>query len=318
MIGLRLARPAIEDPITVAEAKRWLRLDNTDEDDDIAGLISAATAVCETFTFRSFCSKGFIMTLDSFPYFVDTIMSQLAYPPSYYSAPRLSTTLWNYSQQIKILRPPLISVDRVTYLRFEDSQYHDFVAAPDLWYPGTVYAQENLPSIAGDMIVDNNANVQRCIVGGVSTAAPPTFLKNVNDVTVEVSPDPGGEGSGPVQWRNEGPLNDFLKGGTGGAVQFGNYLVDKYCEPGRIFPGAPGAQWPVVMFVPNAVQIHFTAGYGSAADVPSALKVAIKMLVANWYENREAAAQGVFGEIPNHIAAILWAYKVMDITPTKG
>jgi Phage gp6-like head-tail connector protein len=312
MISIEIERPAASDPVTLAEAKRWLRLDNTDEDDDILALISAATQVCETFTMRSFVSKGFKMTLDSFPYFMDTIMSQLAYPPSYYSAPRLSTTLWNYSQQIKVLRPPLISVDRITYLASADAQYHDMTPAPPLWYPGTLYA-------TNQTVVDNNLHIQKCIVPGTSGALPPEPWNDTGGITVETYPDPQGEASNPpVQWQDTGLLDPSLRGNGEVNQQFGKYVVDTHCEPGRIFPGSPGSLWPNVLFLPNAVQIHFTAGYGDASKVPAGLKVAIKMLVANWYENREAAAAGHFGEIPSHIQTLLWAFKVMDFSPTRG
>lgn len=36
------------------------------------------------------------------------------------------------------------------------------------------------------------------------------------------------------------------------------------------------------------ISVAFTAGYGAVADVPEPLKAAIKLLVAHWYENREA------------------------------
>lgn len=38
----------------------------------------------------------------------------------------------------------------------------------------------------------------------------------------------------------------------------------------------------------EAVSIDYTAGYGASADVPSDLKQAVLMLVAYWYENRDA------------------------------
>jgi uncharacterized phiE125 gp8 family phage protein len=38
----------------------------------------------------------------------------------------------------------------------------------------------------------------------------------------------------------------------------------------------------------RAYRIRFTAGFGAAADVPSPIKLGIKMLAAHWYSNREA------------------------------
>lgn len=40
------------------------------------------------------------------------------------------------------------------------------------------------------------------------------------------------------------------------------------------------------------ITVTFTAGYGSPDDVPDALKQAIRLLVAHWFENREAVVVG--------------------------
>jgi uncharacterized phiE125 gp8 family phage protein len=42
----------------------------------------------------------------------------------------------------------------------------------------------------------------------------------------------------------------------------------------------------------NAVTVTYTAGYGSASDVPQAIKHWIMMTVASMYENRESSAPG--------------------------
>src|SRR6266568_3277186 len=208
-------------------------------------------------------------------------MSQMAYPPSYYALPRYSTTLWNYSQMIKLFAAPLVSVDRITYLSNADSQFHDLVAVPKLWYPGTSYSTL-------DLVMDNNANVQKCTVAGTSDAQPPTWNKNLSGNTIEQNPDPLGEGTVGVTWQNQGPLSPQI--GISNPSQFGTYMIDSTTEPARIFPGPPGATWPSVLYVPNAVQIHFTAGYSEdGSKVPAAIKTAMLQLVGNWYENREAA-----------------------------
>src|ERR1700685_3399184 len=101
MPTLQIETPPVCTPVSLEDAKNYLRVEFDDDDDLITGLIEAATEACETYTARSFVSKGYIQTLDSFPYFADTQLSQNAMPPSYYSLPLYSTTLWNYSQQIK-------------------------------------------------------------------------------------------------------------------------------------------------------------------------------------------------------------------------
>jgi hypothetical protein len=315
MAALVVEKAAAAQPITLTEAKNYLRVSVDDDDVLITTLIEAATEAAELFTNRSFCIKGFRQSLDSFPYFVDTVMSQMAYPPSYYALPRYSTTLWNYSQMIKLFRPKLVSIDRISYLSSDDSQWHDMVAAPPLWYPGTVYA-------SGAKVMDNNTNVQLCTTPGTSDSNPPTWNKTTGGTTAEAQPDPEGEGTGVV-WTNQGPLNAAISGGNS---QFGLYITDADSEPGRIFPGPPGFFWPPVLYVPNAVQIHFTAGYATDGSVvgngpgqmPGRVKTAILQTVSSWYENRESVQPGSFNELPAHCKSILWSLRVLDFQPTRG
>src|SRR5690242_12984812 len=113
----QIALPATE-PVSLAQAKSFLRLPPSyiDEDSTITGLIQSAREDGERLSGRCLAQRQFTQTLDSFPYYTDAIQSQQAYPPSYYSLPRYSTTLWNYSQMIKLERAPLISVDSLTYI----------------------------------------------------------------------------------------------------------------------------------------------------------------------------------------------------------
>ena len=314
MAALQIEIAASAQPVTLTEAKTFLRVSITDDDLLISTLIEAATEAAELFTNRSFCIKGFRQSLDSFPYYTDTVMSQMAYPPSYYSAPRYSTTLWNYSQMIKLLRPKLVGVQRISYMSSADSQWHDLVQAPPLWYPGTVYA-------ANALVLDNNANIQKCTTPGTSDANPPAWNKTLAGTTTEANPDPEGEGTGVV-WTNEGPLAPSIAGGS----QFGYYITDPDSEPGRIFPGPAGALWPPVLYVPNAVQIHFTAGFATDGSVvgngpgqmPGRVKVAILQTVSHWYENREPVVPGSVNELPEHCKSLLWGLRVLDMQPTRG
>lgn len=106
------------EPVALADAKSFLRISAGFVDDDalIGALIQAAREHAETVTGRALAQRTFRQVLDSFPYYTDTIQSQLAYPPSYYSLPRYSTTLWNYSQMIKLAYPPCISVTGMRYI----------------------------------------------------------------------------------------------------------------------------------------------------------------------------------------------------------
>lgn len=314
MAGLSVEFPAKNQAVGLDEMKNFLRVDDIDADDDlIRTLIDAATISCENYCRRSFINKGFIQTLDAFPYFTDTMLSQLAYPPSYYALPKYSTTLWNYSQMIKVWRPPLVSVDRITYMDSGLSSFKDLVGQPLPWYPQKVYQ-------AGQQCTDSNGNVQTLIPlvpsvlnSGKSGITPPgdtgnpPWGKNLGDITVERTP-------ATAVWQNGGPLP---KG------EFGSFIVDNTSEPARIFPGFGNKQtnngyWPSVLYIPNAVQIHFTAGYGdNSADVPANIRTAIMMAVSDFYENREPQ-KGDEEQLPRHVRALLWPSRVMDFSPTRG
>lgn len=57
----------------------------------------------------------------------------------------------------------------------------------------------------------------------------------------------------------------------------------------------------------NAITITFTAGYGTATtDVPESTRLAIMMLVAHWFENREPVLAGAsIAEFPLHIEDLI-------------
>lgn len=115
--------PEVE-PVTLAQAKSYLNLPSgsSDQDDTITRMIVAAREDGERLTDRILAQRQFVQCLDSFPYFIDTIQSQQAYPPSYYSLPRYSTTLWNYSQMIKVSKNPVISIDDFRYVATDGTE----------------------------------------------------------------------------------------------------------------------------------------------------------------------------------------------------
>lgn len=63
----------------------------------------------------------------------------------------------------------------------------------------------------------------------------------------------------------------------------------------------------------NAVAVTFVAGYGVAAAVPELAKVAIKLLVGHWYENRETVVVGQRAQtvtVPIAADAIIASYRI--------
>jgi len=120
----QISAPSAE-PVSLGDMKTFLSLPQsmTSMDKILTGMIQAAREIGELLTGRALAQRKFTQVLDSHPYYTDTIQSQLAYPPSYYSLPRYSTTLWNYSQMIKLFYSPCISVEGMYYIG-GDGQRH--------------------------------------------------------------------------------------------------------------------------------------------------------------------------------------------------
>ena len=55
---------------------------------------------------------------------------------------------------------------------------------------------------------------------------------------------------------------------------------------------APVTSWPAMSQRPDALTVVFEAGYGDPDDCPANLRHAALMMIAHWYENREAASDG--------------------------
>ena len=74
-----------------------------------------------------------------------------------------------------------------------------------------------------------------------------------------------------------------------------------------------GSVWPIVVNrFAGAIVITFTAGYGAAASaVPMALRHAIKMCAAHWYEHREPASACASATLmPLGLGTIIASYRV--------
>jgi len=92
------------------------------------------------------------------------------------------------------------------------------------------------------------------------------------------------------------------------------YRVDTGAEPGRITE-AYGYTWPTARVVTGSITITYVAGYGDeAADVPGAIRHAIKMLVSHWYEFREPVISGtIIAQVPTAVDALLSPYAIHEV-----
>lgn len=110
-----------------------------------------------------------------------------------------------------------------------------------------------------------------------------------------------------VTWRNSGgeiatiSSDDYaLKNdGLGGYVRF----EDAYSLPGDLYEV-------------GAVTVTYRAGYSpseGASTVPAAIKAAILLMVAHWFNNREAASDLNLSAVPLGVDALLRPYRRMGM-----
>lgn len=83
-----------------------------------------------------------------------------------------------------------------------------------------------------------------------------------------------------------------LESGETATLSTQTYRVDRNSTPGEITP-VYGQTWPAHRIDDNSVSVTWWAGYGpSGTDVPAAIRHAMLMLVAFWYDHRSAVLVG--------------------------
>ena len=63
--------------------------------------------------------------------------------------------------------------------------------------------------------------------------------------------------------------------------------------------------WPSYRFQPNSIEITYVCGYGTAMDVPQALKQAMLLHIGHMFENREAVAGTTMTAVPMAVESLL-------------
>jgi uncharacterized phiE125 gp8 family phage protein len=91
-----------------------------------------------------------------------------------------------------------------------------------------------------------------------------------------------------------------------------SYQIDTAGFVGRVAP-AYGTFWPSTRNQLNAVTVTYVAGYGDPADVPPAIKSALRLMLGHLYENREAVVTGTIAtQLPLAVDALLAPYRVRE------
>ena len=117
----------------------------------------------------------------------------------------------------------------------------------------------------------------------------------------------------PAPLRSLTAVRVYRSDGTSDAVSPDAFTLDRATAPALV-SFAPGAV-PLPGRTTAGVEIEFVAGYGeAAADVPGALRQAIRLLVAHWYENRGLVAVGQSTNVlPETVAALIAPYVVLSL-----
>lgn len=93
------------------------------------------------------------------------------------------------------------------------------------------------------------------------------------------------------------------------------YIVDTLSDPGRVVL-AYGEVYPSFTEYPsNPICITFVCGWTAAASVPEAIRHAIKILVADLYNNRETNVFNLPIEKLNTVDCLLWPKKLHGSYP---
>lgn len=82
---------------------------------------------------------------------------------------------------------------------------------------------------------------------------------------------------------------------------------------GELYLAKPksGAAWPAAQVRPDAIRITWDAGFGdAAADVPAGIRAALKLIVAHWYEHREAVTGTAPAQLPLGAQTLIGLHRV--------
>ena len=150
-----------------------------------------------------------------------------------------------------------------------------------------------------------------------------SFAKRTLKMSMDVFPDVIYLPRGPVLSLTS--LKYINQSGVLTDVDTAIYQTDFDSVPGRIALNF-GSVWPIPKFgAINAVQVIYDAGYspddsGSPTDfganVPAAIKAAMRQLIEHWYDHRSAVelenVQAL--EVPFTVKAVLSPYEIRDFT----
>lgn len=102
---------------------------------------------------------------------------------------------------------------------------------------------------------------------------------------------------------------------AGGAImtlEDWRYVLDGSSALSRLLPTA--TRFPEPGAIAQGIEIRFTAGFGAAASAtPAAIRQALLLLIAHWFENREPMSTDTPKRIPDTVSELLAPYRVVRL-----
>jgi len=194
-----------------------------------------------------------------------------------------------------------------------------------------------LVTAAGTSYLMTLAEVKKHLRMSTAVTVEDTYLRSLSKLATERLQDLTGTKLMLQTWkyyRDDWPAGDYidlpyspLNSGTsvafiastgGTAVSMGStrWNADTVSQPPRIYLEY-GDSWPTTgLYEYNAIRIEAKYGYSSGStSVPYALKHAAKLLISDWYENRETFVIGrtISKELPNSVKSLVAPYRSYDM-----
>jgi hypothetical protein len=120
-MGLQIITPPSIEPVTLADAKLWARINNSVEDSVTSGLITVAREMCEKFLRRPILPTGYLWTTDGFPGYVLPALRD----PEFFNVVRETHDL--------IWRTPIGGVTSIDSINYIDPNTGPTLLAADLY-----------------------------------------------------------------------------------------------------------------------------------------------------------------------------------------
>jgi hypothetical protein len=273
----------------LAEAKLHCRIDIPDDDNVVAGLISAARQYVEGAYNRTLVSAAWMSTIDRFPRYSSSAVWQYQSDAIWQQRlpiTQLSGQWYPDRASIRLTRPPAQAVTGITYI--DSVTQLRTTVDPSVYNVDTSTEPGRVAPAFGQIwpiVQQSLASVQVGFVagyGGATSISAPTAAG-----VQTVSP----------------------------ASMFGIY-AGTILQIDRL----DGNSVAETLAVSSVTSTTFTATFAKAHSggatvepaIPEQVRLAIKQLVNHWYENREAVQAGAFGSVPLAVEA-----ELMSIWPAE-